>query len=194
MRLKFSVKTLDSIGLKKASEELRALVAKDFAAQLLIGIRTGGFVVAEAFSQATQPIPLVPITCRRPSTGKKQKSSLLKKIVLRAPTCINNQLRIAEHIYLTQVKTPSLREVTFDESELALIKQMGANKILIIDDSVDSGGTLKAVYDAVKLACPNANIKTATITTTTEKPLIQPDYCLYHYVLCRFPWSLDFKR
>ena len=194
MRLKFSVKTLDQGGLTKASEQLRALVAKDFAAQLLIGIRSGGYVVAEAFSQASQPIPLSPITCRRPSTGKKQKSSLLKKLLLGAPTCITNQLRIAEHICLTQLKSPAPRTVTFDDAELALIRQMGANKILIIDDSVDSGGTLRAVYDAVSLACPNAKIKTAAITITTENPLIQPDYYLYRYVLCRFPWSLDFKR
>ncbi len=194
MRLKFSVKTLDQRGLQAAAEQLRARVAKDFAPQLLIGVRTGGYVVAEYFSQATQPVPLAPITCRRPSTGKKQKSSALKKLLLKAPVFLTNQLRVAEHIWLTQMKEPVLRSFTFDEAEIALIKQMGATKILILDDSVDSGATLKAVFDALKLACPNAIIKTAAITVTTENPLLKPDYSLYHYVLCRFPWSLDFKR
>ena len=67
-------------------------------------------------------------------------------------------------------------------------------ELYIVDDSIDSGGTMLAVYNIIKAEAQlGAIIKTASITVTTENPLIQPDIVLFKYVLCRFPWAFDFR-
>ncbi len=198
---KFSVKTLDQNGLQKAAQDLFTLASKDGTPDIVVGIRTGGYLVAECLKD-TLPTgtAFMPITCRRPSTEKKSKSSVIKTTLKKLPYFVTNRLRIAEHIYLTEIKEQKPRtDFIPDEAEISALKEVisakGENvKILLIDDSIDSGATMQALYNIFKdLAGPSAEIKCAAVTLTTEKPLIQPDYKLHHYVLCRFPWSFDFK-
>jgi hypoxanthine phosphoribosyltransferase len=197
--LRFRVETLDKNQLSGASAKLAASIGS-FRPDLIIGIRSGGYVVAERMAAHFPETALLPITCRRPSTKKKQKSSLLKNLLRRLPESINSRLRILEHIVLTQLRAPKQSVFTPDAEELRVIENhllsAGGNpNILIVDDSVDSGATLAAVVDMVKtIAGPGAAIKTAVITVTTAAPFVEPNFMLYRYVLCRFPWSLDFKN
>lgn len=67
-----------------------------------------------------------------------------------------------------------------------------AQNILIVDDAVDSGATLLAVVEAVRIDMPGAEVRSAVITQTTPSPVITPDYTLYNNrTLIRFPWSMD---
>jgi phosphoribosylpyrophosphate synthetase len=142
----------------------------------------------------------LPITCRRPSTAMKQKSSTLKNVLRMLPDSITSRLRIVEHIILTQLRPHKPGISIPDREELMAIENhlggCGRNpNILIVDDSVDSGATLATVVEAVRnIAGEGANIKTAVITVTTASPFVEPNFMLYRYVLCRFPWSLDFKN
>lgn len=199
--MKFKVKTFGHEGFNKVAQDLLLQAHKDFAPDLYIGIRTGGYVLGQEMMKFSQGNAiLLPMTCRRPSTGKKGKIGGLKRLLSGLPYFITNQLRIVEHILLTQLKPPVAREdFVPDEVELAAIKSVlrekGQNaRVLIIDDAIDSGGTMLAVYNIIKAeAQQGAIIKTASITVTTENPLIQPDIVLFKYVLCRFPWAFDFK-
>ncbi len=199
--IKFSVQTLDQDALKTAAQDLFALAVKDGTPDICIGIRTGGYIVAQCL-QDTLPenTTFLPLTCRRPGTAKKSKSSMIKTVLKTLPYFISNRLRIAEHIYLTQRKEPRPRtDFIPDKKEITDLKAALADKpddvrILLIDDSVDSGATMLALMDIVQnLAGEKAIVKSSAITLTTENPLVQPDYKLYQNVLCRFPWSFDFK-
>lgn len=197
---KFHVRTLDQAALRKASEDLSNIAFGNFTPTIYLGIRTGGYVVAELMAQATpQPVRLLPITCRRPSTAKKNNLPFVKETLKRLPHFISDRLRIMEHIYLTQIKKPRDAQVVPDEAELSVLRQVLAEqgaeaRVLVIDDSIDSGATVAAVLAVVRtLAHPAAQIKTAAVTITTAHPLVEPDFSLYRYALCRFPWSLDFK-
>lgn len=195
--LKFRVQTLDKIQLSYASAELAASISA-FTPDLLIGIRSGGYVVAEEMAAHFPQATLLSITCRRAGTKKKQ-DSVFKKILRQLPSGITGFLRIIEHIMLTQLRPPKKNIFTPDEEELSRIKQslrlLHHPHILIIDDAVDSGATLAAVVEAVKrVAGEGATIKTAVITVTTPSPFVEPNFMLHRYVLCRFPWSLDFKN
>lgn len=197
MRLRFKVKTLDQNKLTGASADLAAITAA-FQPDLLIGIRSGGYVVAERMAPHFPQVTLLPITCRRPSTKKKQKSSFIKTLLRKLPESVNSRLRILEHIVLTQLRKPKPTIFTPDAEELAAVKQYLERQeshphILIVDDSVDSGATLAAVVNIVREMAGEATIRTAVISVTTISPFVEPNYMLYRYVLCRFPWSLDFK-
>lgn len=64
--------------------------------------------------------------------------------------------------------------------------------VLIVDDAVDSGATLKAVVDKFKTVFPDKEIKTAAITVTGKKVMYYPDFCVYNNgTLIRTPWSID---
>ena len=199
--MKYEVRTLDAYALREAAEKLMAMAEKDFSPNLLIGIRSGGYVVAEAMSESIGGrILLLPITRQRPSTEKKKQSAGFKEILARMPYLVTNRLRVLEHRLLTEWK-PKAPKPSFvpDPAEIAEIsyqlQQLGKDaRILIIDDSVDSGATLLVVRDTiVALADEEAEVRTASVTITTPSPLIQPDFFLYQYVLCRFPWSFDFR-
>lgn len=191
--------SLDRRGFDQACAELMLLVVQDGRPDVLIGIRTGGFYVADAMAEAIdQPLPVLSITCRRPSTRYKGGLGGLKTIIAKLPRPIVDRLRIIEHAVLTRRARPITQvDFQFDAAEIAALDawlgQAGANpRIVIIDDAVDSGATLSRVLGLVTdLARPGATICSAAITVTTAQPLIQPDYSLYRQQLCRFPWSLD---
>ncbi len=191
--------SLDRRGFDRACAELMQLVMQDGRPDVLIGIRTGGFYVADAMADAIdQPVPILSVTCRRPSTRYKGSLGGLKAIIAKLPRPIVDRLRMIEHAVLTR-RSPSATQVDFqlDAAEIAALdywlEQAGANpRIVIVDDAVDSGATLSRVLGLVADRAPaGAQICSAVITVTTAQPLIQPDYSLYRLQLCRFPWSLD---
>ena len=53
---------------------LMRLVEADYASTLIVGIRTGGLIVAEATALAATPrLPVFPLTCRRVTTDAKSR-------------------------------------------------------------------------------------------------------------------------
>jgi hypothetical protein len=143
-------------------------------------------------------LPVLAMTCRRPSSRHKPKSSTVRRLVANLPRPVLDQLRVMEHALLMRRAPPPPRgQFHFGESELECLEAWVAAagecpSLLIVDDAVDSGTTLSVVLDAVQRRVPRtATVRSAAITVTTERPLALPDYALYHRQLCRFPWSLD---
>ena len=195
-----TVRTLGNAGLVESARTLNNLIFKDFIPDIIIGIRSGGYIVAEIMTKAAAHKPLLlAISRRRASTQQKNKIKGLKNILRLLPYFITNKLRIIEHKRLMTKPMAQQQEFIPDANEISALRgflQARTNsKILIVDDAVDSGATMKAVLELVrKEANSSCTIKTAAITVTTDAPLIQPDYILYSHVLCRFPWSFDFKN
>ena len=193
------VETLDPVALKRTARELYAKAEADFHPQIVIGVRTGGYHIADLMQDGFQPgVRLLEATCRRPGTARKSKSSLFKRTLKLLPRGINNRLRLFEHRMLIRKGMAEASERIIPENELAAIevalRGLDAARILVVDDAVDSGSTLLTVTRKVgAIASAHATIRTAAVTVTTKTPLIQPDYVIYRDVLCRFPWSFDFR-
>jgi hypoxanthine phosphoribosyltransferase len=178
--------------------DLMQKVHQDSKPDLVIGIPTGGAWVARAMTKASPAeLPMLELTCRRPST-KLKKGSAIKQMVARLPRPVVDRLRQIEHAMLTR-KAPSLPTASYQfvTQELERIADWIANarrapSLLVVDDAIDSGATLLQVTDALRnLAPQGTTIRSAVITVTTDQPLIHPDYVMFHRQLCRFPWSLD---
>jgi hypoxanthine phosphoribosyltransferase len=196
MTQKLKIKTLNDADLREAAIALNNLVFKDFLPEIIIGIKTGGYIVAELMAREAAHKPLLfAVSMQRESTKKKAK---LKNIIRHFPYFITDSLRILEHKTLNgkpaeqgAPKTISLSEI---EALRAALQGLKNAKILIVDDAVDSGRTLQAVFSAAREASDlSCEIRNAAITLTTDFSIINPDYLLYKNVLCRFPWSFDFR-
>ena len=195
-----SVVSLDKGAFDQACAELLRTAASDGMPDLLIGIPTGGRFVGQSMAAATGgALPMLPLTCRRPSTRLKPTgSTIARRMIAGFPRPVVDRLRLVEHALLNH--RPPKQPATpfeFDGDELADIATWIASagkrlSILIVDDAVDSGATLSQVMNMIRLTAPEtAEIRTAAITVTTSEPLVQPDYAMFHGALCRFPWSLD---
>lgn len=196
------VVTFDRDGFDEACAALMRLVVQDGCPDALVGIRTGGLHVAQSMAKAAgYTVPVLSITCRRPSTKLKSGSGL-KKVLARFPRPLVDRLRILEHAILTGRPRPKPEAededpFVFDTRELAeLVNWLdgagGRPSLVVVDDAIDTGATISRVLDAVAYhAPPAARIRSAVITVTTPRPWALPKYTLYSQQLCRFPWSLD---
>lgn len=178
---KYTVLTLSPQKLTEACTRLEAVISADgVVPDAILTIASGGdFVGGMMFNN----IPHFSTKAQRPST--KYKGSLVKAILKIIPYSIKNRLRIIEAKKLKGARK------TISKVNLPPLPYEGT--LLIIDDAVDSGITLKAVSDTVAEYYPDLSIKTAVITVTTQKPVIHPDYSLFrNSTLIRFPWSADY--
>jgi hypoxanthine phosphoribosyltransferase len=196
-----SVITLKQPAFDAACASLMRMVMADYEPTLLIGIRTGGLVVAEAMARSlSQPLVVLPLTCRRPGTATKSRLPLLHEVLGALPRGVVDAMRIVEHRLLASRRKRSAKAPSVDHNEAAAIVALLAerretHRLLVVDDAVDSGATLAAVMELLRSQCPSGTeICTAVITVTLASPRVMPDFVLHHRVLCRFPWSFDAAR
>jgi uncharacterized protein len=188
-------RTLRQAAFNAACAELIMQVEDDYAPALLVGVRTGGFVVAETMARVAS-FRVMPLTCRRPTTALKSLVPGLKPLLSALPEPLLNALRRVEH-RATAGHRRAEGTTQIDLAEAAAIadrlRKLGRSpRVLVVDDAVDSGVTLATVLRTLGELCPpTAELRTAVITVTTEDPIVDPDYALYRGVLCRFPWSFD---
>jgi uncharacterized protein len=193
-----AVRTLTGPDFATACAELMQQVELSYAPTLLIGVRTGGLVVAEAMAGAVAGgVPVAPLTCRRAATGAKARLPFLARTLSALPRPVTDTLRVAELRLSAGRRRARAPAQAVDQVEAEAIAARvragpGGERLLVVDDAVDSGVTLGAVLRVLRGLCPEATeIRSAVVTVTLDSPLVQPDFALHRGVLCRFPWSFD---
>lgn len=175
-------------------EELKDFLIEN-SSVLIIGIKEGGIPIAEMVKVNLEKITstqldFITIKCQRPSTKSKKKSSILKYLLKNLfkvlPQFFLNKVRIYEHKFLMNNGNQD-RELYLPEN----LQLDNYHKILIVDDAVDSGYTLKNVVDKLEKNNSSAKIYSLAVVVTDKNAVKIPDYYLYSDVLIRFPWSLD---
>lgn len=175
--------TMNEAALSGAARRLEELVASTgYEPDAVLSIKTGGeYVGTLMFTKAAH----VSTCLQRP--GTRHKGGWKGRLLRWLPRGLCNRLRIIEAWWLSR-----RRHEHVDPLAVQLPDIRKYERLLIVDDSVDSGATLDAVRRAVKLKSPQADVLTAVITVTTRKPLVFPDFSLYNNLtLIRFPWSID---
>lgn len=192
------VRTLNQADFAAACASLMRIVSANYTPTLLIGIRTGGLVVAEAMARSVPCAPpVIPLTCRRPGTAAKSRLPFLHQLLALLPRRAVDGLRILEHRMLSSRRKSTARVPHVDRDEanaIAALLSRGPkqHRLLVVDDAVDSGVTLATVLDLLRGICPDGTmVKSAVVTVTLDSPRAMPDFALYQGVLCRFPWSFD---
>jgi len=194
------VLTLNNSLLNSHSKELASKVLKSsWQPELVIGIRTGGLYVAKPLYnelQKNHDTLYNEVSLSRPSTKKKKKLKV-DKVLKKLPYFLLNLLRNLE-VYLFE-KSKAKHYINSRESDIQIdniLHQqiLSCNKILLVDDAMDTGTTVVAIKNRFLSLNRDAEIKIAVLTITHETPFIDADYSLYNRVLLRCPWAQDYKE
>jgi hypoxanthine phosphoribosyltransferase len=186
--------TLSDGEFQQACKALAGAVS-EYQPDLVVGIVTGGAYVADAMvPHLAGPPDTTLVDLRRPSTGVKER--LKVGAVLRSlPPTVTDALRrfeVETRERFVRVKPPpsaSDARQSVDTGFLAAVRS--ANRVLVVDDTVDSGRTLTAAVGLVRSTQAPVAVRTAVLTSTWKEPPVKPDYSLYDRTLLRFPWSFD---
>lgn len=195
--------TLDRNAFQEHAARLADLVAADKSIDrfdVIIGVKRGGSVVCDAFCHFFPKDSFefrCDVSLQRPSTKLKtgRVNALLKKLPLK----LLDVMRMAESVLLSlcgkvRKKSEVVPQIVLPDDLKRVLCKNKRHRILIIDDAIDSGGTLYAVIKSLSDINPSAQIKVAVMTVTTPAPIVDADYSLYHNrTLIRFPWSNDFR-
>lgn len=160
----------------------RMVMSSGFVPDVVLSIATGGVYVGERLFASR---PHVTTKLQRPGTAAK--TNFFSGIVKKLPQPVLDAMRVAEASVLD-----ILPARVIDPSRVVLDDLSAYDRILVVDDAVDSGATLNAVLQAVKSAYPEAEVRSAAVTVTTTRPLVTPDFAIFNnYTLIRFPWAMD---
>lgn len=193
--------TFDRDGLARASKQLtEAVLGSAFRPTHLLAIANGGVHVAREMANHIEldDSPMVIPARRRSSEWKRgfHATSLLRRL----PYFITDRLRVLEAQVLGRLRKPDTSDLFAplprDISEvLRSICSTVPIRLLVVDDAVDSGRTLRRIVNGLRcVQDAGGEMRTAVITVTRTDPLIRPDFRLYRGVICRFPWSYDFRQ
>lgn len=160
----------------------KKIEATGFVPDAVLSIRRGGEFVGE---QMFPGKPHYAVTLQREST--KRKKGILKNVFRIMPRFLLDRMRILEAWLLSHSSHKAVLSAN------VILPDLNPHRsILIVDDAVDSGATLASVFNVARTQFLHTDFKTAAITVTTEKPLINPDFSIYNNLtLIRFPWSID---
>lgn len=181
--MSFKILTLDFKAFADTCRRLQHMVEDSgFIPDIVIGIPTGGVHVADCFEgYIKQSVKLI-----RPPRNKFKK--YLKHIIRLLPRAIIDRIRILEaHLLVRQGSHMSNTVIELPDIDVSTVR-----RILLVDDAVDSGATLKAVRAKLTEVLPEIEIRTAVLTVTGKDVSITPDFCVYNnQTLIRNPWSID---
>lgn len=193
--------TLNNAGLDWQTRELAHRVLADHPAPFdcVLSVKKGGSYVAASFLKSFPSQNMASygeIDLHRPSTHYKK--GMLVSLLPHVPLWILNTMRFTEACLLKlnqQIFEPKAPVVQLPDDISRTVTGVDVPEILVIDDAVDSGKTVRGIVNAILGANPKARVKVLAITVTTASPMIMADYYIYYdSVLVRFPWSKDYKE
>jgi len=179
-----SLKNLKEISMAEAT-----VIGRDFPVNLIIYVARAGLPIALYMNEIFDA-KLLGIGAQRKGNALKSK---IAPLVAYCPRFVRDILITIE--LKTKIhKRNRERNIEFHKSICDLVVDNYDN-ILIVDDSVDTGNSMKLVYEAVQSKFPKANIKTYSLNVWNEsKSVFVTDYSSYENTVIRAPMSKDSRE
>lgn len=162
---------------------------KQYSPDIIIYVAKAGYLIGKEMSSGFG-VPLIGINAERKGNNLKTVLQPLLKFI---PTklrylIIKTELKSGIHKKATE------RNIYFKDN-IKGINIENIKNILIVDDSVDTGYSIKAVKDVVQKAFKNADIKVAALNVWDKsEEIIKTDYALYKNTIIKAPMSKDSKE
>lgn len=178
-----SIKKLASL-----NKDLFDKVYKKYKYDCVIFIAKGSYLIGKGLADFVD-VPLLEIYATRKG-GKLKK--LLRPILTIMPEKLKIVLRKREMNSDVHSKN-SDRDVSYEKEVWS--KYLKCKKILIVDDSIDTGYSALLVKEAVEDFFKNAQVKVASLNYFTKaKKVFVPDFYLFKDTMLKGPWSNDSKE
>ncbi|WP_308009132.1 phosphoribosyltransferase [uncultured Fusobacterium sp.] len=176
---------LSETDVRKESRKLAKKIEKDFNPEVVIFIAKGSYYIGDELSKYFNVSLLEIHAAREKNKLKKIISPMLKLI----PKNIKKRLRELEIISGIHNKK-NIRNVYMKEK--LENKLQNYKKVLLVDDSVDSGNTILAILNYLKKY--NLEIKIAALNVfNVSKEVVTINYFNYEDIMLNGPWSNDSK-
>lgn len=178
---------------RKALEEQCSTWANNikevYQPDLIIYIARGGYLIGKQMKEVLQ-IPMIGVSTVRDGNGLKEK---IGPLVAMLPNRIRNllisiELKSNKHAKNTERKVRFLKGVED-------VKDKDIQKILVAEDSVDTGNSLQQTIKTIRTVFPDAEIKVASLNVWDKsKNIAHVDYALYENTIIKSPMSKDSKE
>lgn len=174
--------------LHEENKKLYTQVKLGYDFDLVIFIARGAYIIGEDIA-ALQGVPCLEIFASRQGNKLKDLVSPLLKLI---PSDVKKSLREKEMNSDIHEKS-SERNVEFDEYVWEQYKD--CRKILLVDDSVDTGHTIKNCKEAIEGFFTDAYVKVAVLNRFEKsRKVIEVDFFLYEDTALSGPWSNDSRE
>lgn len=164
-------------------------IKKSYQPDLIIYVAKAGYLIGREMNRVFD-VPLVGISASREGNGLKE---IFGPIVSVMPNFIRNFLISVELKSDTHSKNTE-RKIHMHEG-LEMLDKEKFHHILIVDDSVDTGHSMKQVVNVISSMFVNAEIKTAGLNVWDKsKSIIDTDFALFKNTVIKTPMSKDSKE
>lgn len=181
---------LSMVGLYRVCRKWCEKVKAQYSPEIVIYIARGGYIIGRAMEAGFQ-VPLIGIGASRQVNSLKEYCFPVLAVL---PRRLCNKLRKME-IRSNVHQKKQERKISF-HSEISKIKNPQIiKKILLVDDSIDTGHSMEQVKQMVQQYFPQAEIKIFVLNEMlSQKPIIKADYNLYQDTMIRSPMSKDSRE
>lgn len=192
------VRTLTPTLLQEHCQSLASRIqASGFEPMLMIGIKQGGAEVARLMRASFPASHYCEVRISRPST-KQKGEGWMHRLLQKLPLWLCDLLRTVEsrvNEWRSEGKQPvRIGQILLPADISHTLADARSARVLLIDDAIDTGATIQQARQQLQAQFPHLDIRVAVITVTTQHPVCEADYYLYHNrTLCRFPWSNDYR-
>lgn len=182
--IELSIKSLD-----EKCQEFAKQIKLEYQPDLVIYVARGSYLIGKSIIKVLN-VPLIAVGTQRKGNELKE---LVAPVLSLLPRWLCNLLRRCElksNVHGVQVE----RHIEFLD-DISLIDVASIKKVLIVDDSVDTGSSMLAVSNLVKSNFPNGEIKTAVLNVMSQsKNVFKVDYSMYEDAMLRTPMSKDSRE
>ena len=166
-----------------------SVTSKGFTPDIIIGVKSGGVEIARELYTHFEDKGCELAFCELERVSTKRKKSILRNYLKFLPAFFLNILRIFEAKFLFKRRNENeYGNIKFSRN-VSLYKN-----ILLVDDAIDTGITMKVIKEQLRNLNPTARILIAVVTVTSHKAILKADLAYFNdETLVRFPWSIDAK-
>ncbi len=179
--IELSIKELESQCREWAKE-----INKSYQPDLIVYVAKAGYLIGKEMKDVFN-VPLVGISATREGNRFKE---IVGPVISILPNFVRNIL-ISIELKSNKHDKNTERQIHFHKS-LEDIKNINIKHILVVDDSVDTGHSMKQVVDAIASVFTDSEIKVAGLNVWDKsKDIIKTDYALYENTVIKAPMSKD---
>lgn len=153
----------------------------------VVFVGRGGYLIGDTLAKQFHT-PLLEIRASRyGGTFKKRIAWILKKLPLGLKIFLRN-IEMKSKVHQKYAKRKII-------TSSCLTSQQNFSRLLLVDDSVDTGHTILACKNELLRLFPDAQIEIASFAVwKASESLVSVDYHLFDDLIISFPWSSDSKE